>query len=318
MHPPDRSPSQSHRPARSILAFLLIGSGAVLLLNNLGIVPWSIWPRLAQLWPVILILLGLELVLGRSSRAIAILITILVLVIVAAAVVGANLASSVPAPAPASSPSSESVSVPLENLERAEIRVTFPVGTLNVDALPTRDRTLLEATAATPSGARLVANASRQGGVTSITLAPAGDQARWWPFAGSNGSQPATWKLRLAPAVPLALQLSVGAGQTSLDLSRLLVQELTISCGAGQTTIYLPAGAGQTNADIRVGAGQVVLVIPPGVGASIHRVGALVDVQVPRDRFQEVDDGFQTADYPSAPNRVDLTLRLGIGSVDVR
>ena len=36
---------------------ILIGLGALLLLQNLGYLPAGLWPALAQLWPVIFILL---------------------------------------------------------------------------------------------------------------------------------------------------------------------------------------------------------------------------------------------------------------------
>jgi hypothetical protein len=43
---------------------ILIGLGIVFLLDNLGLISWD-W---AQLWPVILIVIGVALLLGRLSR----------------------------------------------------------------------------------------------------------------------------------------------------------------------------------------------------------------------------------------------------------
>ena len=39
---------------------ILIGLGVVLLLNNLEVLPWSIWGALFRLWPVLLVAVGLE------------------------------------------------------------------------------------------------------------------------------------------------------------------------------------------------------------------------------------------------------------------
>lgn len=47
-------------------AALLIATGVVLLLNNLGLLPWHIWRTLWQFWPLLLILGGVEIILGRS------------------------------------------------------------------------------------------------------------------------------------------------------------------------------------------------------------------------------------------------------------
>ena len=45
---------------------LLIILGTLLLLNNLGILPWSIWNNLWKFSPLLLILIGLELLLGKG------------------------------------------------------------------------------------------------------------------------------------------------------------------------------------------------------------------------------------------------------------
>lgn len=49
-----------------IWALFLIMAGIVLLLNNLGIVPWNIWSIVWRFWPFFLILWGIQLILGKS------------------------------------------------------------------------------------------------------------------------------------------------------------------------------------------------------------------------------------------------------------
>ena len=48
---------------------ILIGAGAVLLLNTTGLVDWDIWAIMWRLWPVILIAIGLDILIGRRSLA---------------------------------------------------------------------------------------------------------------------------------------------------------------------------------------------------------------------------------------------------------
>jgi hypothetical protein len=50
-------------------ALILITIGGILLLNNLGLLPWSVWHNLWRYWPVILILTGVQMVIGRSLMA---------------------------------------------------------------------------------------------------------------------------------------------------------------------------------------------------------------------------------------------------------
>ena len=63
----DAAKSPKPYPRRDIVgAFLLITIGTLLLFNNLNLIPWSIWPELWRFWPVILILFGLQIILGDS------------------------------------------------------------------------------------------------------------------------------------------------------------------------------------------------------------------------------------------------------------
>ncbi|RJR25472.1 hypothetical protein C4578_01560 [Candidatus Microgenomates bacterium] len=47
-------------------AVFLIFAGVILLLNNLGLVSWSVWASLWKFWPLILVLGGLEIIFGGS------------------------------------------------------------------------------------------------------------------------------------------------------------------------------------------------------------------------------------------------------------
>jgi len=41
-------------------------SGTVLLLNTLGMVPWDFWNAIVSFWPVLLVLMGTSILLGRN------------------------------------------------------------------------------------------------------------------------------------------------------------------------------------------------------------------------------------------------------------
>ena len=70
---------------------ILIGLGIIFLLNSLDLVPWSTWATLWRFWPIILILLGVQVILGRMGAGwgVSLLAAVLLVVVVvgAAAVV---------------------------------------------------------------------------------------------------------------------------------------------------------------------------------------------------------------------------------------
>ncbi len=54
-------------PARFRWGILFVLIGGLLLLNNLGVLPWWTWPDILSLWPLLLIAIGVEKIFTRSK-----------------------------------------------------------------------------------------------------------------------------------------------------------------------------------------------------------------------------------------------------------
>ena len=69
-----------HYHGGGVWGVFLIFSGSLLLLNSFGTLPWEIWNRLIDFWPVLLILVGIRIMLGKSllSRLLMTLISLFV------------------------------------------------------------------------------------------------------------------------------------------------------------------------------------------------------------------------------------------------
>ncbi len=63
----------------------LIIAGVLFLLNSFGVVPWEVWNSVWRFWPIVLVLWGIQVLLGGSSfaRAIITILTVASLVVVA-------------------------------------------------------------------------------------------------------------------------------------------------------------------------------------------------------------------------------------------
>lgn len=74
---------------------------------------------------------------------------------------------------------------------------------------------------------------------------------------------------------------------------------------------------GGNTINAKSGAGNVVVLIPSGVAARIHATTGLGKVIVD-PRFNKTDkDTYQSPDYDSAANRVEITATSGAGNVSV-
>lgn len=53
-----------HEPGSVVWGILLLFIGGTFLLNNLGIVPWTVWDHIWRFWPVLLLIAGVQVLLG--------------------------------------------------------------------------------------------------------------------------------------------------------------------------------------------------------------------------------------------------------------
>jgi hypothetical protein len=77
--------------SRFFWPLVIIIAGVLLLLQNTGLLPPGLWPLLIRLWPVALILVGLDLLIGWRSPAAARVAVILTALVMAGTLLWATL-----------------------------------------------------------------------------------------------------------------------------------------------------------------------------------------------------------------------------------
>jgi hypothetical protein len=124
------------------------------------------------------------------------------------------------------------------------------------------------------------------------------------------------WNLRLSKEVPLLLDLEMGANQSTLDLRDLRLSSLKLKTGASSTDLTLPA-AGIVTAEIQIGAAELKVRVPQGMAARIRSQSGLAEINVDTTRFPRGNGLYESPDFGSSANRVDLTIEAGVGKVSV-
>jgi hypothetical protein len=202
---------------------------------------------------------------------------------------------------------SEQLSIPLENTASAEIKLNHGAGRLHLHSTD-MPGVLLEGSFRGEMNHEVRHNPDR-------TIVKLSSDAFVTPFMGPYDR---SWDIGIARSLPLELTLQGGASENDLDLTALRVTKLHIETGASSTRVRLPAEAGFTRVEVESGAASVVIHVPEGVAARIHTSGGLSSININTQRFPRVNGTYQSPDYDSAENRIEMNLEMGVGSIEVR
>jgi hypothetical protein len=302
--PPPEPPRHRHLPG-IVGPTILIGAGAILLLNTTGLVDWDIWAVMWRLWPVILIAIGLDILFGRRSLAGSALVAATMLVVM---VGGAWALVATMSPA-----GQEMIAQPRNGIDRAEVTIAPAVASLQITA-GNDGAMLVGGTIDRARGERLEQDYRGNGGSGNYTLKS--EEVRGLPFGVStrDGDDP-TWNLQLARDLPLFLKVNSGVGKATIDLTGMQLTGLDVDTGVGQTIITLPA-TGRFSASVNGGVGEVVVRVPAGMAVRVQIDAGLGDTQVPSG-YTRQGDWYVSPGYDTAANRIDLDINGGIGRVAV-
>ncbi len=283
---------------------ILIGLGIIFLLNNLGLLDWSVWEIFFRLWPILLVAVGLDLILGRRSiwgSLLAVVLTFAVLglaIWLASTDIGEGRTSR-----------TENVTQPLDQVGQAEVALDLAVGRLIVRAAPRADN-LVEGTVDLVGQETLARSFDAEDGGTKLALRS--ESGAFGPFT-TAGAWERSWDLQLSPGVPLLLETNVGIGQQELDLTGLALESIQVEHGIGQSRVTLPA-EGSFEARVSGAIGQTIVVIPAPLAARVQLSTGLSGRQLPPDYLCD-EDVCVSPDYETADHRVDLEVSQAIGSL---
>ena len=205
--------------------------------------------------------------------------------------------------APGGRPPREDLTIPLGDHPSATVRIRFGAGTLDSG---------LAAPGQLVDGRFRGGVVHREHGSGIVDLEQ--DTSYGMPWLQRESA----WTLGLTGEVPLDLKLEAGASRTRLDLSGTRTRRLEVKTGASETTVTLPRAAGMTDVKAEAGAASLTFIVPAGVAGRIHGAVALGSIRVDEDRFPRFGSDYQSTDYGSATNRVDLDINGGVGSVRIR
>jgi len=262
-----------------LIPLLLVAVGVLVLLVNFGVLDaQGIWRLAARGWPILIVLLGIDLLLSRASIGHAFGVLVLALVIAAAAVSVVHFAA----------PSRwivETIPVrePLPTASTVDVTASCADCVMTVSGGASRDR-LIEGSVEVRRVDRLTRTSETAGTRFHLELR---EEPRLPLSLRSSRDRP-TWELRLADGP--ATTLSLACGRCDVDLTQWNVRTLSVRA-AEDASIRLSDVSGGT---VYVTAEEVRLEVPADVDVVVEGIGRITDLVVPA-RYARQGDSVASA-----------------------
>lgn len=286
---------------------VLILVGVFALLVNVGLVPVERLDRLVDLWPLILVVIGLELIVRRALQGASAEIAAALIVLLA---IGGAAAYVALGPAIPTGTQTLDVSGKVGSLGHATARVDAGAASITMLGSPSLGDDLYRA------------HIEYSGRKPDVTLDSSSGEVR---ISQSNTSgflffqsRRFVLNLQLNSSVPWKIAVNSGATSDSFDLLSLHVAGIEINTGASKEDFTLGPPSGTVPITINGGALTVNVHRPSSVAASVAVSGGAVSLTFDGRPSKAVGTlTAQTGDFDSASDRYQIQVDGGACTVTV-
>jgi hypothetical protein len=290
---------ENHRRHSLFWPIILVGVGITWLLVNLGYIPGFTLGQLLKLWPILLIVMGIDIIFGRRYPWAGTVIGLLAVAgIVAILVMSPNLGIQA-----APQVKTETFTEPVGTATSVKYSIEGSSAPVSVDALKSGDE-LVHALITHRSIFNFDVSGSTQ---KNVRLSETTDSSSWlnWDFT----TVPTKWDISLAPNIPTEIVLNGGSGSLDFNLKDITLTSFRADMGSGSSDFVLPALKEAYDVEIDSGSGSVHVVIPDGASLafSLSSGSGSVNVALPANAALQVevfDEGSGSLNLPSGLVRV--------------
>lgn len=122
---------------------------------------------------------------------------------------------------------------------------------------------------------------------------------------------------KITHRLPIDLRISAGASDMRLDLTRVVLDSLSLDAGASDIGLSLGDKSGLTEVDISAGASSIEIEVPKDSGVQVSISSALSSGDFPG--FIQADPRtYKTDNYESAKKIINIRLGVGLSSVSIK
>ncbi|MEY3678203.1 MAG: hypothetical protein RI924_344 [Bacteroidota bacterium] len=298
----------------------LVFVGTILLLDNFGVIDFY-WRSLWHFWPLILILVGLNMVFAYSKNTAAGKATIILVTCLILAFIGYMGISRSPESGSAWSWTFEDDENPSDSLgfsrfseayeppiQRAELYIE---GGATRYSLKGASDELFEADVERNFGQYRLEKISRDS--VEVLKFKMNGENKEFEFDKLHANKV---DFRLHPAPIWDINFELGASKSDLDFSAFKVSHLSIKGGAADFDLKLGMPVEQTEVEVKTGMARVKLAVPEAAACQILVKGGLTAKDF--DGFTKQADGsYTTSNFNSSAQKIIIQMKGGMSDFEV-
>lgn len=124
--------------------------------------------------------------------------------------------------------------------------------------------------------------------------------------------------LKINESIPWNFNIDAGAIDGKLDLQDIQVEELNLDMGAGKAEIYLGEKSPSSNININTGLSQIILHIPNESGIKVNFEGGLNSSNLSElGLIKQGEDSYISKNYRGATSKYNINAEMGLGEFEI-
>lgn len=289
------------------IGLALIAAGLLLGLYNLGYISWSIWMAIADLWPLVFVVIGVSIIFKHKPWVNGLAWIVFLASLVA---YGFYMSSTSPGTWRSGLPGSQfreyqerSFSYDYgEDIKNAKLSLELGAGNITVAS---ESNKLLSAATTNPY---IESNPVIEGENASFEFAT--ERMGMMPMGRDSYS----YDFRLGSKAIWDIEVDCGAIDSNFDLTEIPVSSLDIDSGAADIEIKIGSLQKDSSISINSGASDISITVPVSSGVRVSLDAALKSNNLDSLAWIKKDDYYESPNYDQAENKISIELNTGVGN----
>ena len=281
----------------------LLTVGILWVLVSVGVISWSIFNALFVLWPLILVIIGVNIIFRNNEIIKAVAWVAFLAILISYGYFFDNGRTGGEGFIADESASIERAA----EIQKGNLKIAFGGTRITLDSNTLK---LLEAEI---QDTDVTYSEKTENGETSITF----DKKTYRITNFKSHMKTHYSGFHLSNQVPWNIDIDTGAVDGNFDMSELSVEKLSLDTGAANLMLTLGAKYPNPVVDINAGASKIEFNVPSNAGVKVRMDGALNSTNLNGPNWEKKNGIYYSKGYDEASVKIDMNVEIGVSELTV-